>query len=107
MHLRCSEKADPNTINNYYVKGVRVCERWFSFESFRDDLGHPENSTDTLDRIDPNGNYEPSNCRWLPKKMQNSNTTRTKVVTVNGEQMVLAHAIKMLREQARLLHPKN
>jgi hypothetical protein len=60
----------------YGGKGVVVCERWGSFDNFLADMGERPAGM-TIDRIDSNGNYEPSNCRWADHLTQIRNQEKT------------------------------
>lgn len=73
MKLRC---YNPNSASyKYYgARGIIVCERWLhSFTNFLDDMGKRPTKAHSLDRINVNGNYEPSNCRWATLKEQRAN----------------------------------
>ena len=87
MINRCKCKAHPS-YDDYGRRGIRVCDRWMcakslcgrvtnpiGFKHFLEDMG-PRPAHKTLDRIDPCGHYEPTNCRWADAKTQIWNQRR-------------------------------
>ena len=71
-----TEYESSNRWDDYGGRGIKVCDDWVnSYESFRDwALTNGYDNTLSIDRIDVNGNYEPSNCRWVDSKTQARNT---------------------------------
>lgn len=82
MKKRCSKGGQ------YFDKGISVCLEWLSFSSFLDDMGERPPGT-TLDRIDPKGNYEKTNCRWADNTTQSRNRSDRKLIEYDGKVMLL------------------
>jgi hypothetical protein len=72
MLTRCNNPRSSH-FNCYGGRGIKVSQRWFQYENFIADMGHRPSSRYSLDRVDVNGDYEPSNCRWATKKTQTDN----------------------------------
>lgn len=90
----------------YGQRGIQICDEWkddfMSFYTWAMQNGYNENLT--LDRIDVNGNYAPSNCRWTTLDVQARNRTDTVYYTYHGDTMVLtdwAHKVGMNEETLR------
>lgn len=70
----------PDTHHKKYYKNVTICDRWLGesgLQNFIQDMGDRPSLNFSLDRIDNNGHYEPSNCRWSTKTEQMRNTRRS------------------------------
>lgn len=93
MRTRCNKKY-VKSYQNYGERGIRVCEEWDNtndgFQNFLNwaiENGYEDNLS--IDRIDVNGNYEPSNCRWVTQYMQTRNKRNNRKYEINGKMMVL------------------
>ena len=90
MRSRCSDKSAP-AYKWYGAKGIKVCEEWSEYPKFRewsyengyDDKAKKHNCS--IDRIDPNGDYCPENCRWADAETQGENKTNVVLYEYNGE----------------------
>ena len=102
MKNRCYN-SDFKEYENYGGRGITICKEWLNSEKTKIVGTHISNTSKglialkkwamengysdklTLDRIDPNGNYEPSNCRWVSRKEQNNNRTNNHYITYKGK----------------------
>jgi len=72
LKQRCLNPNNPN-YSDYGGRGIQVCKRWLEFLNFKDDMLATWQQGLFLDRIDNNGNYEPSNCCWVTRAEQVKN----------------------------------
>jgi hypothetical protein len=90
---------------NYGGRGIAVCDRWLnSFEAFLQDMGAKPSSGHSIDRINVDGNYEPSNCRWATGTMQGRNKRIQRIVHYQGRDMTLTEACERARVPMKLVH---
>lgn len=72
MKQRCLYEKGHKWVN-YGGRGITICERWLCFSNFYEDMGPRPSNKHSLDRINNDGNYEPSNCRWATNTEQCNN----------------------------------
>ena len=79
MIYRCNNK-NHKRYADYGGRGIKVCDRWMeSFENFLEDMKDTYQPGLSIDRINNDGNYEPSNCQWSTRKEQQRNKRTTKL----------------------------
>lgn len=83
MRNRCNNPR-AQTYASYGGRGIGICKEWDDFSMFLRDMGEPPDGME-LDRINNDGDYEPSNCRWADRKTQVLNSSASKPITFNGE----------------------
>ncbi len=87
MNQRCSNPKNPS-FGHYGARGIRVCERWRDFVNFLSDMGERPGSGYSIDRIDPNGHYEPGNCRWATVREQARSKRSNRWIEFGGKRQL-------------------
>lgn len=94
MKQRCNNPRNCN-YKLYGLRGIKVCEEWNSFKNFLKDMGEsPQGGS--IERIDVNGDYCKSNCRWANVIDQANNKTNSIYLTYNNETKTLAQWSRLL-----------
>lgn len=105
MRNRCKNPHHKN-FRDYGGRGIKVCDEWRnSFQSFAEwALANGYSDILTIDRIDVNGNYEPSNCRWVDAKTQCRNRRNNRLITFHGKTKTLSEWAEIKRIPVSTLH---
>lgn len=76
--------------HDYGGRGIRICDEWFNYKPFYIwSMANGYRKGLTIDRINNDGNYEPSNCRWVSRSIQNNNKRNCHLLTHNGKTLNL------------------
>lgn len=88
MKSRCYNE-NSNRYERYGGRGITICDEWLNDpQAFYDwAMSHGYDDTLSIDRIDNDGNYEPSNCRWISNKEQSNNRSSNHLITYEGKTM--------------------
>lgn len=93
MKQRCYN-PNQNYYKDYGGRGIEVCDEWLGengFENFLEwAVANGYDNSLSIDRINPNGNYEPSNCRWADNIQQANNKRNSHLITYKGETLTVA-----------------
>jgi hypothetical protein len=90
MKQRCSNKHHMG-YHNYGGRGIMVCNEWGEYSNFQKWAINSGYENDlTIDRIDNEKDYAPSNCRWVPRSVQGMHTRRTRPIAFNGTAKTVA-----------------
>lgn len=91
MHSRCYNQ-NRRSYHHYGAKGITVCQEWHDYITFeRWALANGYTDTLTIERLDVEGNYEPSNCCWISKSQQSDNRSTSLIYSYNGKTQNLMH----------------
>jgi hypothetical protein len=88
MMKRCRSKTARH-YKDYGGRGIKVCRRWLKFENFFSDMGFRPDGM-SLDRIDNDGDYKPSNCRWANLEQQNNNRRSSSFINYDGHRLTVS-----------------
>ncbi len=83
MLIRCTDPT-VRSYKDYGGRGIQVCDRWQSIENFVADMENGYEPGLEIDRVDNDGNYEPSNCRWATRQQNCDNRRTGRNLTYNG-----------------------
>ena len=96
MKARCLNTKSIS-YKNYGGRGITICKEWMSFENFHNWAMQNGYSDDLqIDRIDNNGNYEPSNCRWVTREENSQNCSYNHFIEIMGIRKTVSEWLRLL-----------
>lgn len=90
----------------YGGRGIKICPRWMIFENFLSDMGSKPSKRHSIDRINNDGDYEPSNCRWVTADVQQNNTSTNRLIEYAGVARTLAQWSTLTGLPSSVIHKR-
>lgn len=100
MKKRCYSSND-KSYKNYGGRGITVCDKWeTSFENFLNDMGEKPEPKEkyTIERLNNNKNYEPENCIWVTRIVQNNNRRNVKLIKINNIEKTISQWARLINK---------
>jgi hypothetical protein len=89
MRVRCHNK-NAVAYKDYGGRGIKICDRWGKYEAFLEDMGRCPSAKHSIDRVNPNGDYEPNNCRWATASEQGASRRTSRIYEFEGKRHCIA-----------------
>ena len=106
MKKRCNNSS-ASGYDNYGGRGISVCKRWQdSFTSFVKDMGSRPTAEHSIERVDNEGNYEPSNCVWATSEVQARNKRNNRHITIGGASLVMSDWARICGVSRQRIHQR-
>lgn len=103
IKARCNNPNE-DSYQRYGGRGIRVCDKWMhSYEQFLNDMGRAPSKDFSIERIDRDGNYEPSNCKWATDIEQANNKSINRIIEFKGKSMTVSQWARCLGIDAKLI----
>lgn len=107
MKKRCNNKKC-SAYPGYGGRGLKVCSRWLnSFESFLSDMGHRPSTDHSIDRLNNDKGYSPSNCRWATRTEQANNRRGCHAISIGGETLTVAQICRKYGVSRQSIYTKH
>lgn len=103
MKSRCLN-VNNSRHDDYGGRGIGICYRWLKYENFLEDMGRRPSKFHTIERINNDGQYEPSNCIWALPKIQSRNKRNTVKITYQGKVLSLREWAEKLKIKPEYLY---
>ena len=88
IKARCLNPKD-RAYPRYGGRGIRICDRWLTFQNFLEDMG-PRPPGTSIERLNNDGHYEPGNCKWATPLEQGNNKRNNRLIEFEGRRMTIA-----------------